>query len=94
MCAMIVESLSQIMPNWDCTTMLCTVKRPFECTQCCEKGSGVQKFKNHMRKHAQKKVHKCDMCQFETPSPWKSEEAYETSYNCNSEDKEVKVRYM
>ena len=48
MCAMIVESLLRMMPNWDCTTMLCTVKKPFECTQCGEKGSGVQKFKNHM----------------------------------------------
>ena len=23
-------------------------EKPFECTQCGEKGSGVQKFKNHM----------------------------------------------
>ena len=45
-------------------------EKPFECTQCGEKGSGVQKFKNHMRKHAtQNKVNKCDMCQFETPHP-------------------------
>ena len=27
-------------------------EKPFECTQCGEKGSGVQKFKNHIRKHA------------------------------------------
>ena len=34
-------------------------EKPFECTQCGEKGSGVQKFKNHMRKHAtQNKVNK------------------------------------
>ena len=31
-----------------------------ECTQCGEKGNGVVKFKNHMRKHStQKKVNKC-----------------------------------
>ena len=30
-------------------------EKPFECTQCGEKGTGVQKYKNHMRKHAQKK---------------------------------------
>ena len=44
-------------------------EKPFECSQCGEKGNGVQKFKNHMAKHAQKKVQKCDMCQFETPHP-------------------------
>ena len=44
-------------------------EKPFECTHCGEKGTGVQKFQNHMRKHAQKRVNKCDMCQFETPHP-------------------------
>ena len=33
-------------------------EKPFECSQCGEKGNGVQKFKNHMAKHAQKKVQK------------------------------------
>ena len=44
-------------------------EKSFECTHCGEKGTGVQKFQNHMRKHAQKRVNKCDMCQFETPHP-------------------------
>ena len=26
-------------------------EKPFECAQCGERGSGVAKFKNHMRKH-------------------------------------------
>ena len=43
-------------------------EKPYECAHCGEKGSGVQKFKNHMRKHStQKKVNTCEVCQFETP---------------------------
>ena len=30
-------------------------EKHFECTHCGEKGTGIQKFQNHMRKHAQKK---------------------------------------
>ena len=42
--------------------------KPFECAQCGEMGSGVQKFQNHMRKHkTQKIVSKCELCEFETP---------------------------
>ena len=43
-------------------------EKPFECAQCGERGSGMQKFKNHMRKHkTQKIVSKCELCEFETP---------------------------
>ena len=43
-------------------------EKPFECAQCGERGSGVAKFKNHMRKHkSQNNVSKCDSCDFETP---------------------------
>ena len=36
-------------------------EKPFECAQCGERGSGVAKFKNHMRKHkSQNNVSKCD----------------------------------
>ena len=43
-------------------------EKPFECAQCGERGSGVQKFQNHMRKHKkQKNVSKCELCEFETP---------------------------
>ena len=65
---MSVEKGLWTMSNWDCTSMLCILKKTFECAQCGEKGSGVQKFKNHMRNHStQKKVYKCEVCHFETP---------------------------
>ena len=54
-------------------------EKPFECTQCGEKGNGVVKFKNHMRKHStQKKVNKCEVCQSSVwnPTSWKSQRAY------------------
>ena len=60
-------------------------EKPFECSQCGEKGNGVQKFKNHMAKHAQKKSAEMWHVPIWNPSPGKSEEAYETSHNCNSE---------
>ena len=42
--------------------------KPFECAQCGDMDSGVQKFQNHMRKHkTQKIVSKCELCEFETP---------------------------
>ena len=39
-------------------------EKPFE----CGRGSGMQKFQNHIRKHkTQKNVSKCELCEFETP---------------------------